>query len=228
VSDKETPGKQLRLALDRAPSYRREDFVISAGNAAAAAAVDAWPAWPGGRLALIGPEGSGKTHLARAWAARSGAAILGDGEVDVSTLRGRPLLVEDADRRPADETLFHLINMADGGASLLITGRTEPGQWPTVVPDLRSRLNGLPATRIEAPDDVVLAGVMKNFFLERNIRPADDLIPYLINRAERSIPAIQDLVRRLDEVAGAQKREINRALARQILAGDKDVPDLFD
>jgi hypothetical protein len=36
------------------------------------------------------------------------------------------------------------------------------------------------------------------------------------------------MVRRLDEVAGAQKREINRALARQILAGDKDVPDLFD
>jgi chromosomal replication initiation ATPase DnaA len=228
VSDEETPGEQLRLALDRAPSYRREDFVISGGNAAAVAAVDAWPAWPGGRLALIGPEGSGKTHLARAWAARSGAAILGDGEVDVSTLRGRPLLVEDADRRPADETLFHLINMADGGASLLITGRAEPGQWPTKVPDLRSRLNGLPVARIEPPDDVVLAGVMEIFFLERNIRPADDLIPYLINRAERSIPAIRDMVRRLDEVAGAQKREINRALARQILAGDKDVPDLFD
>jgi chromosomal replication initiation ATPase DnaA len=225
MKGRRAPMEQLRLALGRAPSYRREDFVVSAANAAAVAAVDAWPAWPGGRLALIGPEGSGKTHLARAWAARTGAMVVGDGEVDVPTLRGRPLLVEDADRRTADETLFHLINMADSGASLLITGRREPGQWRTAVPDLRSRLNGLTVARIEAPDDIVLAGVMRIFFLERNIRPADDLIPYLVNRAERSIPAIWDIIRRIDEVAGARKREINRALARQILAGDGDVID---
>ena len=220
--------RQQRLALGRPFSDTREDFVVSPSNGEAIAALDAWPAWPGGLLALIGPEGSGKSHLARAWAKLSGAAILQRADGDMARLRGRPVLLEDADRWTGDETLFHLINMAGGGASLLLTGRLAPRLWATDLPDLRSRLDALPVARIGPPDDAVLEGVLRKFFRERNIRPTDDVLAYLIRRIERSIPAAKDVVCRIDERADAEKRDITRALAREILEPEDRTLGLFD
>ena len=219
--------KQQRLALSRTISHAREDFIVSPSNEEAIAALDAWPAWPGGLLALIGPEGSGKTHLALAWAKLSGAAILHRADRDMARLRGRPVLLEDADRWTGDEALFHLINMA-GGASLLLTGRLTPRLWATDLPDLRSRLDALPVARIGPPDDAVLEGVLRKFFRERNIRPPDDVLAYLIRRIERSIPSAKDVVCRIDDLADAEKRDITRALAREILEPEDATLDLFD
>jgi chromosomal replication initiation ATPase DnaA len=222
------PVKQLRLKLRRPGSFSRADFVASPSNAAATAALDAWPAWPGGALALVGPEGSGKTHLASAWAEAAEAVVVENDSPDLSSLAGRPILLEDADRRPADETLFHLMNMAAHGAGLLITARTRPQSWPTEVPDLRSRLNALLVAEIEPPDDAVLEGMLRKFFRERNIRPAEDVYPYLIRRIERSAPAARDIVIRLDETAEAEQREITRSLARQILENEDQTLNLFE
>ena len=90
---------QLRLPLQRPPSYRREDLVVSRANAAAVAVLDAWPAWPAGAVALVGPAGCGKTHLVNIWAERSGAARLQPGALpgQLDALRGRPVVVEAAD-----------------------------------------------------------------------------------------------------------------------------------
>ena len=85
------------------------------------------------------------------------------------------------------------------------------------LPDLRSRLNALPVAELPPPDDAILKGVLEKFFRERNIRPTDDLIPYLLRRIERSIPRARDVVDQLDEAAGAEHRAVSRALARQIL-----------
>jgi chromosomal replication initiation ATPase DnaA len=208
---------QQRLPLGKAPSLTRRDFIVSPANAEAVEALDAWPAWPGSQLALIGPEGSGKSHLARIWSDRAAATIIDRGHVDLSLAAGKAVLVEDADRRLADETLFHLINMADSGTSLLLTGRTPPLQWATDLPDLRSRLNALMVASLRPPDDVVLEGVLVKLFEERNIRPGRDLTAYLLRRIERSVPAMQDVVARIDDRAGAEGREITRPLAREVL-----------
>ena len=220
--------KQQRLALSRAISHAREDFVVSPSNAEAVAVLDAWPAWPGGLLTLVGPAGSGKTHLARAWVKRAGAAVLAPGDRDIARLRGRPVLYEDADRRSGDETLFHLINMAGGAASLLLTARLAPRLWSTDLADLRSRLDALPLTRIGPPDDAVLEGVLRKLFRERNIKPPDDVLAYLIRRIERSVPSVKDVVCRIDDLADAEKRDITRALAREILDPEDATLDLFD
>ncbi len=69
-------AKQLRLGLRGPAAQTRDAFIQGASNCDAVGALDAWPRWPGGALALIGPEGVGKTHLARAWAVGAKAVIL--------------------------------------------------------------------------------------------------------------------------------------------------------
>jgi len=189
--------------------------------------LDDWPAWHGGCLALVGPEGSGKTHLAKEWAARAKATILHPGGVDVEAARGGPVLMEGAEDA-GDDALFHLINMAGAGGGLLLTSRAHPRAWPADLPDLRSRLNALPVAEIGEPDDVVLEGVLRKFFRERHIKPAEDVYPYLMRRIERSIRVAREIVGKLDNASDAEGREITRTLARQILDNDSPTLDLFE
>jgi chromosomal replication initiation ATPase DnaA len=216
------------LALRRQPAFDRTHFIVSERNRDAVAAVDSWPDWPGGRLALFGPQGTGKTHLARAWAARSGAFVASDPALHLARTPVGPVLLEDVDRGVADDALFHLINRADAGGSLLLTARTAPRLWPASLPDLRSRLNALFAVEIGPPDDTVLEGLLLRFFRDRHIRPDPDLLSYLLRRMERSAAAAQALVIRLDEAADSSGRPITRALAREILGADDRADDLFE
>ncbi len=207
--------------------------MVSAANAEAVRAVESWPAWPSsGALAVIGPEGSGKTHLATVWAAAASAAVIpAKGKVDLGALRGRPVLYEDADRDRTrrDEILFHLFNMAgEAGAGLLLTGRSPPSGWSAELPDLRSRLNATPVAQLLEPDDAVLVSMLSKFFREQNIRPTEDVFPYLLRRIERSAPKAREVVQRLDEAADAEGRPVSRALARQILESDPPTLSLFD
>lgn len=204
--------------------------MTSPTNSEALRSLDSWPSWHGGCLALIGPAGVGKSHLAREWAARVDAVAPTRKEpADLASLPGRPVLLENADSWVTDEAMFHLINMAaQHGGSLLLTSRTPPMEWAARLPDLRSRLNAMPVAEIEEPDDIVLEGVLRKFFRERNIRPAEDVYPYLLRRMERSVPQALEIVKKLDEAADAEQKAISRVLARQILENDTENLELFE
>lgn len=198
---------------------------MSAADAAAVAAIEAWPNWLGGAVALVGPVGSGKTHLACAWASAVDGVFVSDVAAQLlplSELAGRPVVIDDADRVD-DETLFHLINMAasDGGG-LLLTSRTRPVAWSCTLPDLRSRLNALRVVELHEPDDVVLRGVLDRFFRRRLIVPPVDVLDYLVRRIERSIPKAQEVVARIDDTASAEGRGVTIAVARKVLEDESD------
>jgi chromosomal replication initiation ATPase DnaA len=217
---------QLRLNLDREPAYSAESFVISAANHAAASLVlDGGPSWPAGVLVLSGPSGAGKTHLARMWAETVNASLAAP---PLANRPGGPLLIEDLDRDIDEEGLFHLLNHLEPEAPVLLTTRSLPSQWTVALPDLRSRLNALTVAELGPPDDAILQGALAKLFAERNIRPAPDLIPYLVPRMERSVDAARAIVAALDEAAAQKKREVNRTLAIQVLEIDSVTRDLFD
>ena len=205
----------------------RASFIISPGNAEALAAIDGWRAWPDPRLVLVGPPDAGKSHLAAIWAEATGARTV-EGSLDLGGDAPSAVVVEDADRPEAGEAMFHLLNAAEAGRAVLMTARTPPRDWPTALPDLRSRLNALRVIELGPPDDSVLLGLLEKFFRERNIRPEPDVAPYLAHRIERSAAAAAAIVARIDEAAAAERREITRAFAGRIFDREAKARDLFD
>ena len=201
---------QLRLRLETPPALGRGDFVQAPSNAEACARVADWRAWPGHALALVGPRGVGKSHLARLWLEDAGAA-------------GAPaVLIDGADVRLAcepgfGEALFHRINRAGRGEGpLLLVGRTPPAAWASPLPDLRSRLNALAVVELAEADDALLRRLLLKFFRERSIRPGDELLNYLVRRIERSAEAAAAVVEALDHACRSGAR-LGRTLARVIL-----------
>lgn len=229
--DSQALGPQLRLDLERKSTFSREAFVVSPSNAAALSAIDSWPDWLGGALALSGPEGSGKSHLAAVWAERSGALPLTPASLsalDWSALGDRPVLLESADQAE-DESLFHLINRAvAGGGGLLLVARDRPGAWRSELPDLRSRLNALQVAEIGEPDDALLAAVLHKFLRERSITPVADVLDYLVKRIERSVSEARTVANKLDQEMDLRQRPLTKHLARTILDGTDRTGDLFD
>ena len=64
---------QPRLFEFRMGERSPETLVVTDANRDAARLLTDWRLWPSGALALIGPRGSGKTHLALAWAVEASA-----------------------------------------------------------------------------------------------------------------------------------------------------------
>jgi len=220
--DRPLAPRQLVLALGHAESFAREDFLAGPSNRAALALIERWPDWPAPAMALVGPEGSGKSHLAAIWADASGARVLAGrllGEVDLPTaLATGALVLEDVDPVGLDErALFHLINLVrEQGAFLLITARQPPAGFPVGIRDLASRLRSVPAVTLAAPDDALLRALLVKLAADRQLAVDEALVTYLANRIERSFAAARAAVERLDQEAMRRHRPVTRALAAEL------------
>jgi chromosomal replication initiation ATPase DnaA len=138
-------------------------------------------------------------------------------------------LIDDADLIEDSVSLFHLLNFVNqSDGSLLLTGRTAPQSWSHELPDLRSRLAGLPGAALAAPDEPLLARVMLKLFADRQLKVPEGLIPYLVVRMERSFSAAERLVAAIDELALQQKRNISVDIGAEALArlGSEEPSDL--
>ena len=216
---------QLPLDLPVEPRFGREDFLVSASNEAAYTAVESWPDWPGPTLALVGPPGSGKSHLGAIWAARARARMVAAAALERSDpaalVEAGAVLVEDGDCVSAagEAAFFHLLNLArERGAFVLVTANAAPDLWGVRTRDLLSRLRLALMVEIGAPDDALIRAVLVKLFLDRQLTVDTGVIDYLALRMERSFSAARDLVATLDREALAQGRRITRAMAGEVLA----------
>ena len=215
--------RQLVLALDHAESFAREDFLSGSCNAAALAQIERWPDWSAQALAVVGPEGSGKSHLAGIWAANAGARFLAARALAPAlvptALAPGAVVIENLGPGQFDErALFHLLNLArEERAFVLLTARSAPAGWPIGLADLASRLKALPVAMLTAPDEALLRAVLVKLFADRQLAVDESLVGYLAKRIERSLAAARSVVAVLDHEAMRQKRPLTRALAAEIL-----------
>ena len=194
--------QQLPLDLAYRPALGMADFVIAPGNRDAVAWIDRWPDWPSHALAIHGPKGSGKSHLAHVWQARSGAVFL-----DRASDETPAAVVLDEPQGWPEDTLLHLYNrLREAGGHLLIVSATPPARWPVALPDLASRLASIPAVALAAPDDDLLVAVMAKQFADRGLEVNEDVLRYVASRVERSFAAAAEVVTRIDRAGGRRRR----------------------
>ena len=215
---------QLALPLAHRPALAARDFLVDESNAAAVAWLERWPDWPATALVIIGPEGAGKTHLARVFAERTGAPVFEGRRLAMAALsplvEGAPaaVVVDDGDQVPEWTILFHLYNILAGREGhLLLTARQAPSRWPIGLPDLRSRLLTAPIAAIAPPGDALLAAVLAKLFSDRGIAIDPDVVGYLALRIERSFAAAQQVVAAIDRHALAAGRRVTLPLVRAAL-----------
>lgn len=208
---------QYALPLPHAPLYTEENFLVSPSNEEAWKMVQAWPHWPSHALVLAGSPGSGKSHLSHLWAAKASASILPASALPEEPAPGN-WLVEDLETLTNMRALFHLYNATrESGAWLLMTSHKPPAQLSITLPDLSSRLLATPLAIIHNADDIVLAGVMRKQFADRQLKVEEDVITYLLPRMERSLSQIQSLVTKIDEAALQTHSNITVPFVRKLL-----------
>ena len=218
--------QQLVLELGHRPAVGRADFLVAPCNALAVDWIDRWPVWPGVGLALWGDAACGKTHLAEVWRGRTGATRYRTTDLNQTAMTA--VLAEsacavvdlEADALPAvaERPLLHLHNrLRDAGHQLLMISREAPARWGIALPDLRSRVKALPAVRIEAPDEALIAAVLVKLFADRQLTVAPGVIEYALGRMERSFAAAQRLAELVDRAALAAQRAVTVPLVRSVL-----------
>jgi len=215
--------RQLAFVLPHAESLTRDNFLGGPANAAGLALVDSWPEWPNRIMLLVGPEGSGKSHLAAIWAEQAGARSISAHALTAASVPGAlatgALVVEDLNPSDFDErALFHLMNLArEDEAFVLITARVPPSAFQIDLRDLRSRLRAVPVVSLLPPDDQLFRALIVKFCADRQIIIDETVVSYLTTRIERSYAAARRAVELLDSESLRLGRPITRALAADLL-----------
>ena len=221
VKEGVTPPPPPSRGLDLA-SY--VEGTANEGAVRAAQAVCGDPGRHFNPLVIVGPSGTGKTHLLHAvgnalLAARPGATVaclsaqvfteelvaaLEAGRIEWwrrRYRRGDALLLDDvqllAGRDRTQEELFNLFNaFADAGRQLAFTADKVPAQLAGLEPRLTTRFEGGLVVELTAPDRPMRAEMARRLLAARGVTAEDDVVQYLAARPADSARAVQGLVNR--------------------------------
>lgn len=222
---------QLALEFPHRPSLGREDFMVADCNKEAVGTIDLWPAWPYFAICIYGPEGCGKTHLANVFAQMVAvetkhpyripfikAQQLSKDMVHSLFETSPQIVIEDLQNLQNQEALFHIYNTyRDLGGHILFTADRAPARINFSLPDLRSRMNIVPALEIKAPDDDLLMALLVKLFMDRQITPSPELLSYLLNNMQRSFSYARKLVEEIDNISLARKRAVSINIAKEAI-----------
>jgi chromosomal replication initiation ATPase DnaA len=205
---------QMALPLDWPADPRDDEFLIGSSNQRAVQQLEHWSTWPVMAVVISGPRKSGRSLLARIFAAKT-----------------RGGLIDDAERQ-SETSIFHAWNRAqEDRRPVVIVADAPPPEWAIKLPDLRSRLAASPTVRIGDPDEELMRAIFERQFLRRGIDARPEVIQWLVLRVERTHIALLRTVDLLDQALLARHKRLSIPLARATLieAGmiPGAAPDLF-
>ncbi len=205
--------------------WAARDFADAPCYAAARRALWSPVDWPRPVMALVGPQFSGKTHLAHIWAKDVGGQFIDACDLaDVTPEQAAklafagPLAIDNADRGVASIQLFSVFNaVRDGAGPVLMVGRAAPAAWPTESSDLQSRFGGLSSVRVHEPDENLLVQILQNVCRKRFIRLADTVAASLITRSNPQFEALEGLQVGIERLATQDGLEPSLRVVERIL-----------
>jgi chromosomal replication initiation ATPase DnaA len=210
--------QQLLLNLELPTTFDASDFIVGSCNADAYTWIMRWPDWPTHTLAIYGPTGCGKSHLATIWQQKSQAHWVSSQAIPAPTFfrPGRAIIVEG---QPVDVRAYlHLYNyVRENKGYILLIDHEPPARWSISLPDLRSRLLAVPALEIAHPDETVLAAVCVKLFTDQQIKVSPECIEYMLPRVERSFKGVSSLVSALGKYSLERQKSITIPLIRHVL-----------
>ena len=192
--------KQIALPFDELNPDRTDDcLIVTASNAAAFAALGNSASWSGHCALLVGPARSGKSLMARYFAAQGGSVI------------------DDADRLSAED-LFHQWNSAkNSGKSLLLVSGKTPAEWDITLPDLRSRLSAAQLLEIGDLDDELAEQLLLKFLRDRGTSIGPEALAFVVRRIERSHADVEGFAKKANALALAEGSAITLPLVRRLM-----------
>ena len=141
--------RQLPLELPFRQLAGRDDFIVSDCNVLALASIDQWPNWRGSYRALniVGPSGSGKSHLAAIW-----QSMVQNSQRLTGLAAGQRLPIPNflcwmiwlnlgIGMRRRFFTALTVVPARQGG--ILLLSQMPVGQMDWQLPDLRSRMRAV-------------------------------------------------------------------------------------
>ncbi len=214
---------QPRLFEFRMGERSPETLVVTEANRDAAQLLTDWRAWPNAALALTGPAGAGKTHLALAWALETGArqvspTAAADDAAAIFQEAGGRLFIDDLDRERDEGMLWRVLDLArTRGGAVLLVATAPPADWQVAIPDLRSRLGALAMARLGEPDETLMEVVLRRICREQFIHLSDDAARYLARRLPRTYAAARQMAAALDAGLTRGARPVSRKAAEKAL-----------
>jgi len=192
---------QLALPLEWPADPRDDEFLVTQSNERAIQQLEHWSTWPVAAVVVTGPRKSGRSLLARIFAAKAGGQLIDDAE----------------QQKEAD--IFHAWNRAqETRKPVVIVAYAPPPEWAIRLPDLRSRLVASPTLRLGDPDEALMRALFERQFYRRGLDARPDLIEWLVRRIERTHVALLRAVDVLDEAVLGSRKRLSIALARATLA----------
>ena len=217
-------NEQLVLGLSLKEALEKEDFFISSSNLDAVNLLANTDRWVSGVLLLVGPKGSGKTHLSTVWSKEHKAkrvkleAVLPEMEkilnYDLVCIKDIDI-IEKAERQKKSKTeegIFHIINnIASRGGKLLISSSKMPNALAIGLKDLESRLQSFSNTNIKEPDDSLVMALLLKYFNDRQISIRHSNLTYIADRIDRTYSSIYEFVKYLDHKSLVLNTKVTRA-----------------
>lgn len=223
---------QLTLALDTNPATSFDTFYVDDSNELVCQSVEAFVQGTlvEQQLFIWGASGVGKSHLlisACQLASEQGyqvAYLPGELANANDALIGLEqcefVCIDDLQRldRSAEEDLFNCINRCrDADTRLLFAADRQPEELGLQLRDLTTRLTWGPRFQLNSLGEDALIKALRKEIRLRSMEAGDEVISYVMRRAPRHMPALKQLVDRLEAASLSEQRRLTIPFVRSVL-----------